>query len=52
MCDCRRAAGPSTKNRKVRLLFSGESVDKWIMSADEVYTADRVTADVFAGRAY
>ncbi len=33
-------------------LKAGESVDKWIMSADEVYTADRVTADVVAGRAY
>ncbi len=33
-------------------LKAGESVDKWIMSADEVYTADRVTADVVDGRAY
>lgn len=33
-------------------LKNGETVDKWIRSADEVYTADRVTADVVAGRAY
>ena len=33
-------------------LKAGESVEKWIMSADEVYTSDRVDADVVAGRAY
>lgn len=33
-------------------LKAGESVEKWVMSADEVYTADRVTEDVVAGRAY
>ena len=33
-------------------LKAGESVEKWIMSADEVYTSDRVTEDVVAGRAY
>ena len=33
-------------------LKAGETVDKWIMSADGVYTADKVDADVVAGRAY
>ncbi len=33
-------------------LKAGESVEKWVMSADEVYTAERVTEDVVAGRAY
>ena len=33
-------------------LKAGESVDKWIMSADGIYTADMVTQEVVAGRAY
>ena len=30
----------------------GQSVEKWIMSDDEVYTADKVTQEVVEGRAY
>ncbi|MEE0110797.1 MAG: ABC transporter substrate-binding protein [Oscillospiraceae bacterium] len=33
-------------------LKAGESVDKWIMSADGIYTADMVTQEVVDGRAY
>lgn len=33
-------------------LKAGESVDKWIKSADGVYTADKVTQEVVDGRAY
>ena len=33
-------------------LKAGESVDKWIMSADGIYTADQVTQEVVDGRAY
>lgn len=33
-------------------LKAGESVDKWIMSNDGIYTADMVTEDVVASRAY
>ena len=33
-------------------LKAGETVDKWIMSDDLVYTADKVTQEVVDGRAY
>lgn len=33
-------------------LKNGETVDKWIMSADGIYTTDEVTEEVVAGRAY
>ena len=33
-------------------LKAGESVDKWIMSDDGVYTADKVTQEVIDGRTY
>lgn len=33
-------------------LKNGETVDKWIMSADGVYTADQVTQEVVDGRQY
>ena len=33
-------------------LKAGESVEKWIMSDDGVYTADKVTQEVVDGRAY
>ena len=33
-------------------LKAGESVEKWIMSADGIYTADMVTQEVVDGRAY
>ena len=33
-------------------LKAGESVEKWIMSADGIYTADQVTQEVVDGRAY
>ncbi|MCI8297084.1 MAG: ABC transporter substrate-binding protein [Lachnospiraceae bacterium] len=33
-------------------LKNGETVDKWIMSADGVYTADKVTQEVVDGRQY
>ena len=33
-------------------LKAGESVEKWIMSNDGVYTADKVTQEVVDGRAY
>lgn len=33
-------------------LKAGESVEKWIMSADGIYTADKVTQEVVDGRAY
>ena len=33
-------------------LKAGETVDKWIMSADGIYTADQVTEEVVASRAY
>ena len=33
-------------------LKNGETVDKWIMSADGVYTSDKVTQEVVDGRQY
>lgn len=33
-------------------LKNGETVDKWIMSADGVYTADQITQEVVDGRQY
>ena len=33
-------------------LKAGETVDKWIVSNDDVFTADKVTQDIIAGRTY
>ena len=33
-------------------LKAGESVEKWVMSADGIFTADKVTQEVVDGRAY
>ena len=33
-------------------LKDGKSVDKWIVSADDIYTADKVTQEIIDGRTY
>ena len=33
-------------------LKAGETVDKWIVSADDIYTADKVTQETIDSRTY
>ena len=33
-------------------LKAGETVDKWIVSADDIYTSDKVTQEIIDGRTY